>query len=170
MSSYVEFLLLGLGNGGVFAALAVALVVTYRSSGVLNFATGAQALYAAYTYSLLRNGQLLDPIPGLTPTISVGSPWGFWPALLATLGIQAVLGALCYLLIFRPLRNHRPVTKAVASIGLMGLLTTVVQYQAGTAVINVNPIFPRTTSRSSVPTSRSTGSSWRGRSSSWASC
>ncbi len=143
MSSYVEFLLLGLGNGAVFAALAVALVVTYRSSGVLNFATGAQALYAAYTYSLLRNGQLLDPIPGLSPTISVGSPWGFWPALLATLAIQAVLGALCYLLIFRPLRNHRPVTKAVASIGLMGLLTAVVQYQAGTAVINVNPIFPQ---------------------------
>jgi sulfate-transporting ATPase len=54
VSTYVEFLLLGLGNGGVFAALAVALVVTYRSSGVLNFATGAQALYAAYTYSLLR--------------------------------------------------------------------------------------------------------------------
>ena len=143
MSSYVEFLLLGLGNGGVFAALAVALVVTYRSSGVLNFATGAQALYAAYTYSLLRNGQLLDPIPGLSPTIGVGSPWGFWPALLATLAIQAVLGAVCYLLIFRPLRNHRPVTKAVASIGLMGLLTAVVQYQAGTAVINVNPIFPQ---------------------------
>ena len=143
MSSYVEFLLLGLGNGGVFAALAMALVVTYRSSGVLNFATGAQALYAAYTYSLLRNGQLLDPIPGLSPTISVGSAWGFWPALLVTLAIQAVLGALCYLLIFRPLRNHRPVTKAVASIGLMGLLTAVVQYQVGTQVINVNPIFPQ---------------------------
>src|SRR5580692_8407598 len=143
MSSYVEFLLLGLGNGGVFAALAMAVVVTYRSSGVLNFATGAQALYAAYTYSLLRNGQLLDPIPGLSPTIGVGAPWGFWPALLMTLAIQVVLGALCYLLVYRPLRNHRPVTKAVASIGLMGVLTAVVQYQVGTQVINVNPIFPQ---------------------------
>ena len=170
MSSYVEFLLLGLGNGGVFAALAVALVVTYRSSGVLNFATGAQALYAAYTYSLLRNGQLLDPIPGLSPTISVGSPWGFWPALLATLAIQAVLGAVCYLLIFRPLRNHRPVTKAVASIGLMGLLTAVVQYQAGTRSSTSTRSSPRTTSASSGRTSRPTGSGWPGRSSLWASC
>jgi ABC-type branched-subunit amino acid transport system ATPase component/branched-subunit amino acid ABC-type transport system permease component len=143
MSIYGEFLLLGLGNGGVFAALAVALVVTYRSSGVLNFATGAQALYAAYTYSLLRNGQLLIPIPGLGPTVSVGSAWGFWPALLVTLLIQAVLGALAYLLIFRPLRNHRPVAKAVASIGLMGLLTAVVTYQVGTDVVLVNPIFPQ---------------------------
>ena len=143
MSTYAQFFLLGLGNGGVFAALAMALVVTYRSSGVLNFATGAQALYAAYTYSLLRNGQLLQPIPGLSPTINVGSGLGFWPALLITLAISAVMGALAYLLIFRPLRNHRPVAKAVASIGLMGLLTAIVTYQAGTAVVLVNPIFPQ---------------------------
>jgi sulfate-transporting ATPase len=143
LNTYVEFLLLGLGNGGVFAALAMALVVTYRSSGVLNFATGAQALYAAYTYSLLRNGQLLIPIPGLGPTVSVGSNLGFWPALLITLGIQAVMGAVVYLLVFRPLRNHRPVAKAVASIGLMGVLTAVVTYQVGTQVVLVNPIFPQ---------------------------
>ena len=54
MGTYGTFLFLGLGNGAVFAALAMALVVTYRSSGVLNFATGAQSLYAAYTYTLLR--------------------------------------------------------------------------------------------------------------------
>ena len=143
MNTYVEFLLLGLGNGGVFAALAMALVVTYRSSGVLNFATGAQALYAAYTYSLLRNGQLLIPIPGLGPTVSVGSSLGFWPALLITLAIQAVMGGVVYLLVFRPLRNHRPVAKAVASIGLMGLLTAIVTYQVGTQVVLVNPIFPQ---------------------------
>ena len=143
MSTYFQFLFLGLGNGGVYAALAVALVVTYRSSGVLNFATGAQALYAAYTYSLLRNGQILQPIPGLSPTINIGTSLGLWPAILVTLAIQAVLGALAYLLIFRPLRNHRPVAKAVASIGLMGLLTAVVTYQVGTAVVLVNPIFPQ---------------------------
>jgi ABC-type branched-subunit amino acid transport system ATPase component/branched-subunit amino acid ABC-type transport system permease component len=143
LNTYVEFLLLGLGNGGVFAALAMALVVTYRSSGVLNFATGAQALYAAYTYALLRNGQLLIPIPGVGPTVSVGSNLGFWPALLITLAIQAVMGALVYLLVFRPLRNHRPVAKAVASIGLMGVLTAVVTYQVGTQVVLVNPIFPQ---------------------------
>jgi ABC-type branched-subunit amino acid transport system ATPase component/branched-subunit amino acid ABC-type transport system permease component len=143
VNTYVEFLLLGLGNGGVFAALAMALVVTYRSSGVLNFATGAQALYAAYTYSLLRNGQLLIPIPGLGPTVSVGSNLGFWSALLITLAIQAVMGAVVYLFVFRPLRNHRPVAKAVASIGLMGLLTAIVTYQVGTQVVLVNPIFPQ---------------------------
>src|SRR5260370_35356813 len=144
MGTYGTFLFLGLGNGAVFAALAVALVVTYRSSGVLNFATGAQSLYAAYTYTLLRQGQLLQPIPGLGATISLGGPMGFVPALLITLAIQAILGALMYLVIFRPLRNHRPVAKAVASLGVATLLTALVNYQVGTQQLLANPIYPQT--------------------------
>jgi ABC-type branched-subunit amino acid transport system ATPase component/ABC-type branched-subunit amino acid transport system permease subunit len=144
MGTYGTFLFLGLGNGAVFAALAMALVVTYRSSGVLNFATGAQSLYAAYTYTLLRQGQLLQPIPGLKATLSVGGPMGFWPALLITLAIQALLGAIMYLLIFRPLRNHRAVAKAVASLGLASLLTALVNYQVGTQQLLAGPIYPQT--------------------------
>ena len=41
MQQHAVFLLLGLANGAVFASLALALVVTFRSSGVINFATGA---------------------------------------------------------------------------------------------------------------------------------
>src|SRR5258708_18084800 len=115
MAVYGTFLILGLGNGSVFAALAMALVVTYRSSGVLNFATGAQSLDAAYTYTLLRQGQLLQPIPGLRATISLRGPIGFVPALLITLAIPAILGALMDLLIFRPLRHHPPAPIAVPS-------------------------------------------------------
>src|ERR1700749_4462934 len=143
MGTYGTFLFLGLGNGAVYAALAVALVVTYRSSGVLNFATGAQSLYAAYTYPLLRQGQLLQPIPGLRATVSVGGAMGFVPALLITLAIQALLGAIIYLLIFRPLRNHLAVAKAVASLGLASLLTALVNYQVGTQQLLAGPIYPQ---------------------------
>jgi sulfate-transporting ATPase len=141
MGTYGTFLFLGLGNGAVFAALAMALVVTYRSSGVLNFATGAQSLYAAYTYTLLRQGHLLQPVPGLRATLSVGGPMGFVPALLITLAIQALLGAIIYLLVFRPLRNHRAVAKAVASLGLASLLTALVYYQVGTQQLLAGPIY-----------------------------
>jgi sulfate-transporting ATPase len=143
MGTYGTFLFLGLGNGAVFAALAMALVVTYRSSGVLNFATGAQSLYAAYTYTLLRQGQLLQPIPGLRATLSVGGPMGFLPALVITLVIQAVLGAVIYLLVFRPLRHHGAVAKAVASLGLASLLTALVYYQVGTQQLLAGPIYPQ---------------------------
>ena len=46
---HLNFMMLGVGNGAVFAALALALAVTYRSSGVLNFATSSLAIYGAYT-------------------------------------------------------------------------------------------------------------------------
>ena len=143
MTDYANFVVLGLGNGAVFAALAMALVVTYRSSGVLNFATGAQSLYAAYTYALLRQGQLLQPIPGLQATISIGGPMGFVPALLVTLAIQSVFGVVLYLVIFRALRNHRAVAKAVASLGVASLLTALVNLQVGTQQILANPIYPQ---------------------------
>ena len=86
-------LLLGIGNGGVYAALGLALVLTYRSSGVINFATGAIALFSAYTYASLRNGQLLILIPGLPQSVSVGGPLSFFPA--AGLALAADSGARC---------------------------------------------------------------------------
>ncbi len=144
MANYINFLILGLGNGAVFAALAMSLVVTYRSSGVLNFATGAQALYASYTYALLRTGRLLVPIPGVTP-ISVGGPVAFVPAVVITLCIQALLGILLYVAVFRPLRHQRAVAKAVASLGVMGLLTALVNLQVGSQQVLVAPIFPQST-------------------------
>jgi len=63
MTDYSNFALLGVGNGAVFAALAVALVVCYRSSGVVNFATGALALHAAFTFAfaLRRRNRRLPP-------------------------------------------------------------------------------------------------------------
>src|ERR1700722_9072912 len=144
MANYINFLILGLGNGAVFAALAMSLVVTYRSSGGLNFATGAQALYASYTYGLLRTGRLLVPIPGVTP-ISVGSPLAFVPAVVITLAIQALLGVILYGAVFRPLRRQRAVAKAVASLGVMGLLTALVNLQVGAQQVLVAPIYPQNT-------------------------
>ena len=144
MANYINFLILGLGNGAVFAALAMSLVVTYRSSGVLNLATGAQALYASYTYGLLRTGRLLLPIPGLSP-ISVGGPMPFVPSVVVTLAIQALLGLILYEAVFRPLRHQRAVAKAVASLGVMGLLTALVNLQVGAQQLLVAPIYPQHT-------------------------
>jgi ABC-type branched-subunit amino acid transport system ATPase component/ABC-type branched-subunit amino acid transport system permease subunit len=141
MVDHLNFVLLGLGSGAVFAALALALVVTYRSSGVLNFATGAIALYGAYTYAYLRQGELLIPIPGLPSTVDLGSKLSVIAAILLTLALEAVLGVVMYLLVFRPIRNHSPAAKAVASLGVMVLLTSAMTIQVGGTTILVKPIF-----------------------------
>jgi len=94
-------------------------VVTYRSSGVLNFATGALALHGAYTYAFLRQGQLLNPIPPFASTVDLGGALGFFPALVITLAVEALVGVVLYLAVFRWLRNAVPVARAVASLGVM---------------------------------------------------
>ncbi|HEV7761844.1 MAG TPA: hypothetical protein VGO78_22710, partial [Acidimicrobiales bacterium] len=139
---HVASLLLGLGNGGVFAALALALVITYRSSGVLNFATGAIALYVAYTYAGLRKGELLVIIPGLPKTVDLGQELGFGPAAAIALAMAAVLGALLYLLVFRPLRDAPALAKAVASLGVLVVLQGALALRQGTAAVSVRAIFP----------------------------
>jgi len=134
--------LLGLGNGGVFAALALALVLTYRSSGVINFATGAIAMFGAYMYSGLRRGDLLVVIPGMPESIDLGGPLSLWPALLIALLANAVLGALLYVAVFRPLQDAPPLAKAVASLAVMVILQELLAIRVGTSPVRVAPIFP----------------------------
>ncbi len=101
------------------------------------------SLHAAYTYAFLRRGELLAPLPLGPRTYDLGGPIDFWPALIATLLIEALLGVLLYVAVFRPLRNARPLAKAVASLGVMILLTAVVAERAGPDQILVQAIFPR---------------------------
>jgi len=140
---HIGFLLLGLGSGAVFAALAVALVVTYRSSGVVNFGTGALALLAAYFYAFLRKGELLIPIPGFDRSVPIGGDPGMIPSILITLVISALFGVLLYLVVFRPLRNAAPVAKAVASIGVLLIIQAAIAAQVGTQAQSVAPILPK---------------------------
>jgi sulfate-transporting ATPase len=140
--THITSLLLGLGNGGVYAALAVALVLTYRSSGVVNFATGAMALYPAYIYAWLRQGKLLVLIPGLPQSVSLGRSLGFVPAALLTLAIAAAVGALLYAVVFRPLRQAPPLARAVASLGVLVIFQGLIENRIGQAPVSVSPVFP----------------------------
>ena len=133
---------LGLGNGGTYAALALAIVLTYRSSGVLNFATGAQALYGAYTYAFLRQGQLFLIIPGLPTKVDIGGDVGMVPALVLALAISALVGALLYVLVFRPLRNAPQLAKAVASLGVLVVLQSAMSNRMGFQPVIVAAIYP----------------------------
>ncbi|MBN2621856.1 MAG: ATP-binding cassette domain-containing protein, partial [Acidimicrobiales bacterium] len=139
---HVASLLLGLGSGGVFAALALALVITYRASGVVNFATGAMALYIAYTYAGLRKGSLLVPFPGLPKSVDLGQELGFAPALALSMVVAAALGALLYLLVFRPLRDAPQLARAVASLGVLVVVQGVLAIRQGTNTVSVAAIFP----------------------------
>ncbi len=142
MSQHVAFLLLGLGGGAVAAALALAVVVTYRSSQVLNLATGAIAMVAAYVYGYLRHGQVFIPIPGLPKTADLGGPVPAAAAMPVALAVTAAFSVALYLVVFRPLRNAPPAARGVASIGVMLVIQAAIGIQAGTLPLDVPKILP----------------------------
>lgn len=142
IDTYVQFLLLGTGSGAVYAAVAVGLVLTYRSSGVLNFAHGAVAMYATYVFVGLRaDGELFLPVPGSAGRVDVGE-LATAPAAVAAIAAAALLEVLAYLLVFRPLRRAPALSRVVASIGLMLTLQAIVTLQYGADAVTVPSVLP----------------------------
>ena len=116
MSQHISFLLLGLGAGAIYAALALSVVVTYRSTAVINFAYGAMALYPATVFYQLRaDGRLIMPIG--TVRLST-TPTPVAPALGLAFLTSLLLGLVCHFAVFRWLRNAPALAKVAASIGL----------------------------------------------------
>jgi ABC-type branched-subunit amino acid transport system permease subunit len=139
----LTFLVLGLGPGAILAAFGLSLAVFYRSSGVVNFATGAIGMYAAYTFNGLRSaGELFNPVFGWPALVKLSGPMPAWAALLLTAAFSVVLGLLCYLLVFRPLRHARALAKTVASVGILLVLEGVVSLRLGTNPVSVGQLFP----------------------------
>ena len=110
VTTLLTFTVLGLVIGAVYAIAASGLVLTYTTSGVFNFAHGAQAMIGAFAY------------------YQVGVVWGV-PAVLAALLVVAVLGPvmgwLLYVGIMRRLSETAEITRIVVTVavllGLVGL-------------------------------------------------
>jgi branched-chain amino acid transport system permease protein len=122
VTTFISNLLLGLGVGGVIAALAVGVVVTHRASNVINFAHAALGGYLAlFYYEFRESGDVVQPL--LLPFVPAKFHFLDRPtvvsALLVTLVISALVGLATYWLIFRPLRTAPPLARIVASLGLM---------------------------------------------------
>lgn len=141
---YLVFLLLGLTGGAVIAFIALAILVGYRGSAVLNFAQGAIAMYVAYEYYDLRvNGEYFQPIPGLPNPIRISSTGlGFLPSFVLALATAAALGLISHFLVFRPLRRAPVLARVVASVGLLLIIQSSITMRFGTTPVSVPSIFP----------------------------
>ena len=144
IDTYVQFLLLGIGAGAIYAAIALGLLLTYRSSGVINFAHGAAAMYGAYVFVGLRvDGDLLLPLPGAVGRIHLHT---LPTAAAAALAIAAttLLELGVYFVVFRPLRDAPALSRLVASVGVMVSLQAIVTLQYGADAVSVPRILPAT--------------------------
>lgn len=145
MSSHLQYLLLGTGAGAVIAALALGIVLTYRASGVVNFAHAAMGMFLAYTYGTLRqSGEVLNPLlfgpsrvpllPSCTTDLADATcSYRFAPAtaFAITMVLAALYGLVIYGLAFRPLRSAPTLAKVVASLGLFLYLLAIANLRIG---------------------------------------
>ena len=63
MSTILTFILIGLGACAAYAGISLGIVMTYKGTGVINFAAGAIAAWGAFVFDeLRRHGELWLPI------------------------------------------------------------------------------------------------------------
>jgi ABC-type branched-subunit amino acid transport system permease subunit len=145
MSSYLLFLILGLGSGATYAILGQGLVLKYRSAGVVDFAHGAVAMFIAYVFVNLRSfGELELPLVLLPHQISLNGGTGLNTGLAIVIALvyAAVLGLLLYVIVYRPLQSASPLTRVCASVGVMLTLQAIAVLNYSTEPVTTNPIFP----------------------------
>ena len=143
MEQYLVFAIIGLGFGTLYAAIGMGVIVTYRGTGVINFATGAMAMWGAYVYAELeRSGDLVIPMIGLPHRFHIADEVSFVVAFVLGVLSCALIGLLVHLLVFRPLRTAPVLAKVVASVGVLLLLQALVGLQFGSNTQTVDPILP----------------------------
>jgi branched-chain amino acid transport system permease protein len=110
-STFAQLTVQGLALGSVYGSLALALVLVYRASHIVNFAQGELAMATTYVaYQLIQ--------------------WGlsYWEAFIATLGIAFVLGTLLEVTLIRPVLHRSAIAAVIVTVGLFILIDGVVTW------------------------------------------
>lgn len=143
MTTWLFYALLGIGTGAMYASFSLSLIVTYRGSGVVNFAIGAMAMFPAMTFVELRaTGDLVLPVIVAPHRVGLGGPLGTIPAAATAVAAGLVLAAVTYALVIRPLRTAPPVTRLVATVGLALTLQAIAVKNFGNTTLRVAGVLP----------------------------
>jgi branched-chain amino acid transport system permease protein len=107
MDILLHQVLAGLATGGIYACMALAIVMIYQAIDQLNFAQGEMAMFSTFiAWQLLQ--------------------WGlpYWAAFFCTLGISFVAGVLIERVIFKPLDGAPVLSHVVGFIALFAILNS----------------------------------------------
>jgi branched-chain amino acid transport system permease protein len=100
-AGYGQQVVSGLAQGAIFASLALALVLIYRTTDVLNFAQGEMATFTTFVAWSLMNHM------------------SYWPAFGLTLAIAFIGGALVERTIIRPVEHRPEIVIVIVTIGML---------------------------------------------------
>ena len=108
-------------------------------------------MYPAYGYATLReSGEIYLPwfdfIPGpldIPVAISFGTDVSKLAALAGALALAALLGLALHFLVFGPLRDSPPISKIIASLGVLSYLQSIAAHHFGARSRQVDGILPK---------------------------
>jgi branched-chain amino acid transport system permease protein len=107
MNVLLHQVLSGLATGGIYASVALALVMIYQATHLVNFAQGELAMFSTYiAWSLIQAG-----VP-------------YWAAFFLTVGGAFVLGVLIERVIVQPVENGPILSVVIVFIGLLVILNS----------------------------------------------
>ncbi len=102
MADFLQQVVAGLSSGGIYASLALAIVLIYRATQVVNFAQGEMAMFTTYIAWTLVEA-------GLT----------YWLAFGLTLLAAFVFGVAIERVVIRPLERAPVLTVVIITLGLL---------------------------------------------------
>jgi branched-chain amino acid transport system permease protein len=111
MQELVHQLATGVSSGGIYASLALALVMIYRSTGHVNFAQGEMAMFSTFiAWSLLDRG-----VP-------------YWAAFCLTLAASFIGGVAVERVLIRPMAGRREMLLVTVFLGLFMICNSVADW------------------------------------------
>jgi len=114
MSEFLQQVVSGIASGGIFASLALALVLIYNAMGLVNFAQGEMAMLATFVaFALIDHGV------------------SYWIAFPATLVIAFAGGIVIQRIVIRPVERAPILTLVIVTLGLATLVNGLAGFAFG---------------------------------------
>lgn len=102
MDAFIQQVFAGLATGGIYASVALALVMIYQATDHLNFAQGEMAMFSTYIcWSLIQHGM------------------PYWAAFFLTIAVSFAGGIAIQRVILRPVENAPVLSLVIVFIGLL---------------------------------------------------
>jgi len=110
-TTFAQLTVQGVALGSVYGSLALALVLVYRATHVINFAQGELAMFTTYiAYELMLHGL------------------SYWEAFAATLAIAFALGTVLQVTLIRPVQHRSVIATVIVTVGLFILIDGIVNW------------------------------------------
>ncbi|WP_312428433.1 branched-chain amino acid ABC transporter permease [Achromobacter sp.] len=107
----LEVSLAGLGSGGLYALAALAFVIVYKATRVVNIAIGEFLMLGAYVFY----------------AFATGMEWPIWLAIVGAIVVSGALGAVVERLTIRPMLGESPISVFMITVGLASILVGAVE-------------------------------------------